>query len=171
MEDITTWQLQRGNPRGFGNPAERRRPKAVAVTHQRRDPESLPPLTECHSGCWRIVVDPERDPGQDGNQDRWHVRLQDEVANVSLQPEAQGQPRIGTCEGEIDEAHMGPVQEGLKSFLTLPSKTKHGNIDGKCVWIVVYIRAVRDTLCFCFSFHGNPVNMGWLYCYGNKYPL
>jgi len=53
-------------------------------------------LTQSHSGCRRIIVYPEGDPGEDGNQDRWHVRLQDEVADVPLQLEAQRQSRVGT---------------------------------------------------------------------------
>lgn len=46
--------------------------------------------TQCHSCSRSIVIDPEGDPGQDGDEDGWHVGLQDEVTNVPLNPETQG---------------------------------------------------------------------------------
>lgn len=52
--------------------------------------------TQGHSGGRRVVVDPEGYPGQDGNQDGGHVCLQDEVANVPLQFEAEGQTGVRT---------------------------------------------------------------------------
>ena len=52
--------------------------------------------TQCHPGSRGVVVDPEGDPGQDGDQDGGHVGLQDEVADVPLQLEAQRQAWIGT---------------------------------------------------------------------------
>lgn len=53
--------------------------------------------TQGHSGSRCIVVDPEGDPGEDGNQDGRHVCLQDEVTDVPLQFEAEGQTGVGTC--------------------------------------------------------------------------
>ena len=52
-------------------------------------------LTEGDPCGGGVVVDPEGDPGQDGDQDGGHVGLQDEVADVPLQLEAQGQPGVG----------------------------------------------------------------------------
>jgi hypothetical protein len=54
-------------------------------------------LTQGHSGSGGIIVDPEGDPGQDGDQDRGHVGLEDKVADVPLQLEAQRQTWVGTC--------------------------------------------------------------------------
>lgn len=62
----------------------------VIVRQWRGDP------TQGHSGSRGIVVDPEGDPGEDGNQDGRHVCLQDEVTNVPLQFEAEGQAGVGT---------------------------------------------------------------------------
>lgn len=66
-------------------------------------------LTECHSGSRGIIVDPEGDPGKDGDKYRRHVCLQDEVPNVSLQLKTQGQARISTwrrskevCRGNVN---------------------------------------------------------------------
>lgn len=46
-------------------------------------------LTQGDSGGRGVVVYPEGDPGQDGDQGGGHVRLQDEIADVPLQLEAQ----------------------------------------------------------------------------------
>ena len=62
----------------------------VIVQQWRGDP------TQGHSGSRGVIVDPEGDPGEDGNQDGRHVRLQDEVTNVPLQLEAEGQAGVGT---------------------------------------------------------------------------
>jgi len=51
-------------------------------------------LTQSHSGGGGVVVDPEGDPGEDGDEDGRHVGLQDEVSDVPLQLEAQGQTRV-----------------------------------------------------------------------------
>ena len=56
----------------------------------------FPGPTQGHSGSRCIVVDPEGDPGEDGNQDGGHVCLQDEVTNVPLQFEAERQTGVGT---------------------------------------------------------------------------
>lgn len=53
-------------------------------------------LTQGHSGSRGVIVNPEGDPGEDGNQDGRHVCLQDEVTNVPLQFEAEGQAGVGT---------------------------------------------------------------------------
>lgn len=53
-------------------------------------------LTQGHPSCRGIVIDPEGDPGEDGNQDGRHVCLQDEVTNVPLQFKAEGQAGVGT---------------------------------------------------------------------------
>jgi len=45
--------------------------------------------TQCHSCSRSIVIDPKRHPGQNGDEDRWHVSLQDEVTNVPLNSETQ----------------------------------------------------------------------------------
>lgn len=45
--------------------------------------------TQCHSCSRSIIIDPEGHPGQNGDEDRWHVSLQDEVTNVPLNSEAQ----------------------------------------------------------------------------------
>ena len=65
-----------------------------------RDPPGLPEpreagLTQGHAGGRSVVVDPEGDPGQDGDQDGGHVRLQDEVSDVPLDPEAERQAGVG----------------------------------------------------------------------------
>lgn len=44
-----------------------------------------------------IIIDPEGHPREDGDEDRGHVRLQNEVSDVPLQPKAQWEPRVGTC--------------------------------------------------------------------------
>lgn len=62
----------------------------IIVRQQQGDP------TQGHSGSGGVIVDPERDPGEDGNQDGRHVCLQDEVTNVPLQFEAEGQAGVGT---------------------------------------------------------------------------
>ena len=51
--------------------------------------------TQGHSGGGGVVVDPEGDPGEDGDQDGGHVGLQDEVSDVPLQLEAQGEAWVG----------------------------------------------------------------------------
>ncbi len=43
-----------------------------------------PSLTECHPGRRSLMVDPEGHPGQHHDQDRWQIRLKNEVADVSL---------------------------------------------------------------------------------------
>jgi len=61
----------------------------VTAEQRRGDP------TQGHSGSRCIVVDPEGDPGENGYQDGRHVRLQDEVTDVPLQFEAEGQAGVG----------------------------------------------------------------------------
>lgn len=46
-------------------------------------------LTQGHPSCRGIIIDPERDPGEDGDQDGGHICLQDEISNVPLNPETQ----------------------------------------------------------------------------------
>lgn len=72
--------------------------------------------TEGDPGCGRVVVDPEGHPGEDGDEDGRHVGLQDEVADVPLQPEAQGQPRVGACGDRQGYARGGGgLTEGSRS--------------------------------------------------------
>lgn len=51
-------------------------------------------LTQGHPSSGGIIIDPEGDPGEDGDQDGGHVCLQDEISNVSLNPETQRKPWI-----------------------------------------------------------------------------
>lgn len=51
-------------------------------------------LTECHPSSRGVIVDPKGHPGKDGDQDRGHVGLQDEVAYIPLDAKAQRQPGI-----------------------------------------------------------------------------
>ena len=46
------------------------------------------------------MVDPEGDPGEDGQQYGRKIRLEDEVADVSLQQEAQGESGIRPWGGD-----------------------------------------------------------------------
>ena len=51
-------------------------------------------FTQSDSGGGGLVVDPEGDPGEDGEEDGRQIGLQHEVADVPLQQEAQGQSRV-----------------------------------------------------------------------------
>lgn len=46
-------------------------------------------LTKGHPSCRGIIINPEGDPGEDGDQDGGHICLQDEISNVPLNPETQ----------------------------------------------------------------------------------
>lgn len=52
--------------------------------------------TKGNSSSGRIVIDPEGHPREDGDQDGGHIRLKNEVTNVSLQPKTQRKSRVGT---------------------------------------------------------------------------
>lgn len=54
-------------------------------------------LTQGHPSCRGIIIDPEGDPGEYGDQDGGHICLQDEIPNVPLNPETQRKPWIWTC--------------------------------------------------------------------------
>ena len=43
------------------------------------------------------MVDPEADPRQHDDKDRWQICLEDEVTDVALQREAQRQSLIVAC--------------------------------------------------------------------------
>lgn len=51
-------------------------------------------LTECHPSSRGVIVDPKGHPGKDGDQDRGHVGLQDEVAYIPLNAKTQRQPGV-----------------------------------------------------------------------------
>lgn len=76
-------------------------------------------LTQGHPSSRGIIIDPKGDPGEDCDQDGGHVCLQDEISNISFNPETQRKPWIWTC----GEKGCGDSQE-----------TK--NRSGVCVCIV-----------------------------------
>ena len=48
------------------------------------------------------MVDPEGDPGQHDDEDGRQICLEDEVADVAMQDEAERQTLVGTCRRDTE---------------------------------------------------------------------
>lgn len=51
-------------------------------------------LTEGDAGAGGLVIDPEADPAEHDDENAGQIGLEDEVANVALQLEAEGEPLV-----------------------------------------------------------------------------
>lgn len=90
-------------------------------------------LTQGHPSCRGIIIDPERHPGENGDQDGGHVRLEDEISNVSLNSETQRKPWIWTCKETGCDHRLANLDVNVKS-------TQKGET---CVTILVQLKELR----------------------------
>lgn len=72
--------------------------------------------TKGNSSSGGIVIDPEGHPREDGDQDGGHIRLKNEVTNVSLQPKTQRKSRVGTY-----SKHKGTVRSHSRRSTPAPA--------------------------------------------------
>lgn len=92
--------------------------------------------TKGNSSCRGIVIDPEGHPREDGDQDGGHIRLKNEVTNVSLQPKTQRKSRVGTY-----SKHKGTVRSHSRRSAPASRGQGHAPIHSRN-WEAAHQRAV-----------------------------
>lgn len=105
--------------------------------------------TKGNSSSGRIVIDPEGHPREDGDQDGGHIRLKNEVTNVSLQPKTQRKSRVGTYskhKGTVrsHSRRSAPASRGQWLYLNTPGTWKPPRYHAVCSDI--YKRGEKECL-------------------------